>query len=228
MPYPKFILSAIFSIWMLYDFYLWAYRGRTNLEPVIGLKALVLTLIFLFYDQYFLPPPPLGKLTVFVKDSNDKIPKDLVNKAQIIVFHNKSEGKFIGEDGVVAFDIIQRPEDDSITFELVGTENYELIKSKVGYDGKPIILKIRSTCRFCTIKGQVRSQNQYISDAIVSVDGISDTTDVDGNFDIYINPDMEKQEYIVTVRIKNKIVWEEPVTPNTKERFPILIEKQKK
>lgn len=226
MQYLKFIFSILMTLWMLYDAYQWWKRDWNDFEPKIVFKGFVLALIVLFYDQCFQSPPKIDRLTVFVKDSIGKIPNGLVNKAKVVVFYNhKSEKKTIGEDGVVAFDQIVPPEGDSLLFQLLETEDYELETPKLKYNGEPISLKTRSMCRFCKIAGIVRQQKALFPNAIVRTGAYVDTTDANGYFEINIPSDKEQLEYPVMVIVKGKIMWNNFITPNPKQPAEILIEK---
>lgn len=108
---------------------------------------------------------------------------------------------------------------------LSGSEGYILTFPDSIYllNGEPIYIGVQSSCRFCTITGNVRNQTQFIRNAIVSTGNYSDTTKVNGYFEIHVPPQMEKSEYGVTVRINNKIVWDKFITPNLKQPAEILI-----
>ncbi len=222
----KFVLSVAITIWMLVDAYKWMRRDWRDFEPKIVLKGFVLALILLFYDQFFSPTTELPKLTIFVKQADEKIPEVLINKVKIIAFYNhKSDTKYIGENGVVAFDVIVPPKNDTIYFSISGTEDYKLKESKIKYIGEPITLHLITNCRFCKISGIVQKQDSFISNAIVCTGRYSDTTDDKGYFEINIPPAEEQSEYPMTVMINGKIVKRFFNTPNPIKPADILIDK---
>jgi hypothetical protein len=109
---------------------------------------------------------------------------------------------------------------------LQGTEGYVLRFPDSTYllDGSPIYLAVQPSCRFCKLAGVVRNQNAFIPNAVVSTGAFVDTTDANGYFEINLPPDKEQTEYPVTVRIKDKIVWDKFITPNPKQAAEILVE----
>ena len=141
-------------------------------------------------------------------------------------FGGRREDPIVGKNGQNTFnEVPAKFRNTRIGIGLEGNEGYILQHdSNYVLNGEPIYLAIQSSCRFCTIAGTVRNQKQFIKNAIVSTANFSDTTDVNGYFEIHVPPLMEKSEYGVTVRLNNKIVWDKFITPNPKQPTEILIQ----
>ena len=141
-------------------------------------------------------------------------------------FGGRREVATVGENGQNTFNEVPAEfRNTRMGIGLKGNEGYILQHdSNYVLNGEPIYLAIQSSCRFCTIAGTVRNQTQFIKSAIVSTANFSDTTDVNGYFEIHVPRQMEKSEYGVTVRLNNKIVWDKFITPNPKQPTEILIQ----
>jgi hypothetical protein len=133
----------------------------------------------------------------------------------------------IAENGQNTFNEVDAQyRDTRIGIGLQGTEGYVLRFPDSTYllDGSPIYLAVQTSCRFCKLAGVVRSQNAFIPNAVVSTGAFVDTTDANGYFEINLPPEKEQTEYPVTVRLKDKIVWDKFITPNPKQAAEILVE----
>lgn len=94
------------------------------------------------------------------------------------------------------------------------------------YDGEPIYLEVTSSCRFCNLSGTVQGQaGQLLPGLLVMIKGteLADTTGQNGQFQIQVPPEKEREEYILSVVRDGRIIWENYVTPSPESPIEILL-----
>lgn len=145
----------------------------------------------------------------------------------VIDYQVKTENRQINEQGNVDLRGISVPIGTPISIKLEAkgyTEEY--VDSIYKISEESILFYIKSSCSNCKVFGNIRNQTAYIKNATVQISGfkVADTTDLNGFFELIVPPELEQEEYPVTVIIDNKIVWENYISPNPNVASEILIQ----
>jgi len=175
------------------------------------------------------PAPESRQLTVFVHGAEGRQDYLLKNEGEIVLtMGNDRRVLLIGQSGRTNFGEIGVPYGTEIGLSL-RAEGFEAVNpdSQYIYNGKPIFLEVKSSCRFCKLSGTVQRENQLLAGAVVMVKGtqLADTTNVNGLFSIDVPPGMEQEEYTVIVQKGGVILWDDYVTPSPGVPIEILINK---
>ena len=169
-----------------------------------------------------------AQLTVYVHGPGGRQDYVLENEGSLILdLKNDRRVAQIGQYGRTNFGQIGISKGNSIHLS-VKAANYELatLDSDYIYDGNPIYLEVRSTCRYCTLKGTVQYQNTMAEGLTVILKGteLIDTTDQNGHFHIQVPPSMEQDEYVLVILQNGKIKWENFVTTTAQSPIEILLD----
>jgi len=169
------------------------------------------------------------QLTVYVHGPDGRQDVVLENEGQLLLdLRNDRRVAQIGEHGRTNFGEISR---DFIGKEIplsVQSEDYEMAYPDSGYvyNGEPVYLEVRSSCRFCKLTGTVQnSEGRLVPELVVMVKGteLADTTDQNGRFHIQVPAEKEQEEYILSVIEDGRIRWENYVTPSPESLIEILL-----
>lgn len=169
------------------------------------------------------------QLTVYVHGPDGRQDIVLENEGQLLLdLRNDRRVAQIGEHGRTNFGEISR---DFVGKEIplsVQAEDYEMAYPDSGYvyDGEPVYLEVRSSCRFCKLTGTVQnSEGRLVPELVVMVKGteLADTTDQNGRFHIQVPAEKEQEEYILSVIEDGRIRWENYVTPSPESLIEILL-----
>ncbi len=171
------------------------------------------------------------QLTVYVHGPEGAQDIVLENKGAVMVdFGNRRDKQMIGENGRTNFGevgsrFLNKEIKISIQAEgFVPTQPEKIYR----YDGEPIYVEVKSSCRFCELKGTVQDDTgQLLSGIVIGIKGteLMDTTDQNGIFRIEVPAEQEKKEYILVAIIDGQILWDSFVTPNPDTPIEILLSK---
>jgi len=169
------------------------------------------------------------QLTVYVHGPAGRQDIVLENEGQLILdLRNDRRVRKIGENGRTNFGEISRSFLEQPIPLSVQAEGYEMAHpdSSYVYDGEPIYLEVRSSCRFCKLVGTVQGpEGRLLPGLTVMVKGteLADTTGQNGRFFIQVPAEREQEEYILSVVDDGRIRWENYVTPSPESLIEILL-----
>lgn len=128
--------------------------------------------------------------------------------------------------GIASADI-EKP----LRISLLKSSPYVLVQPDSIFDlrGKTAIYLPVKTEGLDKIRGTVQdSGGQFIADAIILVEGIADTSDALGRFEVHIPADKEKTRYRLLITKPGYAAWENYFSPSEEQEAPVVLQILKK
>ena len=228
----KFVISVVITIWTLIDAYKWMRRDWKEFEPKIAFKAILLALVLLFYDQFFGDEPEKSKLinvSVVVEDQkHDLIPAFHKGEDAFVLMTvggGDTKEEVIDYKGTASFKNVKVG--DAVRLKVKFSEPYRPLKDSVytiPADGR-ISLTVGLLNLERVYGTVINEKGAFLEGVLVDVNGLRDTTDLTGSYEIFIPNNKQRADQIVKFKKQGYKDTTKTAYPQNKESEDVVMKK---